>query len=86
VSWLRLFGHWLLIAEVRESMWDLWWKKCQWGRFSCEYFSFSLPITIPPMFHIDLSSPFSTGAGTIGHLRLQYQGTYTSTHHHYSMV
>jgi len=36
-----------------QSTCDMWWSRCQWGRFSYKQFSFSISI-IPPMLHIHL--------------------------------
>jgi hypothetical protein len=45
-------------------MWDLWWTKWQWVKFSLEYFGFPCQFS----FHQILHTYQSSGAGTIGQL------------------
>jgi hypothetical protein len=51
-----------------QSMWDLWWTKWHWGRFSLSTWV-PLPILIPPT--APHSSSVSSGAGTVGQIGAQ---------------
>ena len=36
-----------------QPRWDLCWAKCNWDRFSSEYFGFPLPVSIIPALLLD---------------------------------
>jgi hypothetical protein len=53
-------------SSTNQVMWDLWWTKWHWGRFSPEYFGFPCHFAFHQLLHNHHHHHLSSGAGTIG--------------------
>jgi hypothetical protein len=50
-AWRQMTSSRGLSAGCNQSLWGLWWTKCQWNKFSSKYFCFSSVSILSDLHH-----------------------------------